>query len=257
MAVLLPLCSGHWACRHEPLCSVLGIEKGTPSDYIETLTLRFNLLNSRKYICDFFKAAQPMICWYKKPELLYQVCLFKNNQWVHSTIAPCSLPELAKEPAVLYLDSQLLEKVPPYPKTMLISSFPTWGPSFQFPFGKQTKDLLVGLKGELLGNEDKMMLRDVNSKCPSSLHRCRTQTDGSTVSPWARGMLELHVGKLWPELMGLTLASLLRLPQAQQVQWPPGPSLVWASSEAILFQSLGLPVKLSQIRRQESISSPQ
>lgn len=57
--------------------------------------------------------------------------------------------------------------------------------------------------------------------------------------------------------MAMTLGSLLCLPQAQQVQWPPGPSLVWVSYEAILFQSLGLPVKLSQTTRQESISSPQ
>lgn len=48
-------------------------------------------------------------------------------------------------------------------------------------------------------------------------------------------MSELHVGELQPELMGMTLGSLLGLSQAQQVQWPPGPSLVWASSEAILF----------------------
>lgn len=38
MAVLMALCSEHWAYRHGLLCFVWGIEKGAPSDYIEPST---------------------------------------------------------------------------------------------------------------------------------------------------------------------------------------------------------------------------
>lgn len=87
-----------------------------------------------------------MICWYKKPELLYQVCLFKNTQGVHSTTAPCSLPELAKEPAVLYLDSQLLEKFLHIPRPCSSPAFPHEDPPFNFLLGSKQRTCSWDLK---------------------------------------------------------------------------------------------------------------